>query len=49
MFDNFFPFFSTTNRSRDRREGGGVFEHPPPSRWWKIWSASGTRVNAKRC
>ena len=21
-----------------------MFKHPPPIRWWKIWSASGARV-----
>ena len=25
---------------------GGVRPPPPPSRWWKIWSASGARVKA---
>ena len=25
--------------------GGGVRTHTHPSRWWKIWSASGARVN----
>ena len=35
-------FFSTTNRSRDRQ---GCPPPPPPGRWWKIWSASGARVN----
>ena len=42
---NVFPFFFTTNRSRDRRGGGG--RTPLPSRWWKICSASGTRVNLR--
>ena len=40
-FERFFPFFSTTNRSWDRR---GCSNTPPPSRWWKIWSARGARV-----
>ena len=23
---------------------GSIFQPPPPSRWWKIWSASGAQV-----
>ena len=42
-FERFFPLFSTTNRSRDNR---GCSNTPPSSRWWKIWSASGARVNS---
>ena len=29
-------------------DGGGVFKHPPPIRWWKIQRPIRARVNARR-
>ena len=37
-------FFRFSLRPIGAEIDGGVFEPPPPSRWWKIWSASGARV-----
>ena len=45
---SFRTFFRFSLRTVGAEIDGGCSTPPPPSRWWKIWSASGARVKFRR-